>query len=132
MKRLTYTVVLLMFVLIACTGNPSQKENVASTSNSVDTSAVEAESATIEKGRAAFKNKFDKENPFDWTIDYAFYQCETCDLAAYQKAINEMVSEFFDANKKTSKLDLSFFEGIFKNMDKDQRECLGHLLCVHF
>jgi hypothetical protein len=122
MKRLTYSLALLMFLLNACSGNSSQKEKVVSIPNSADTSSVESELARILKGHAAFKNKFDKENPFDWTIDYAFYKCETCELAPYQKAINEMVSEFFDANNKTSKLDLSFFEGVFKNMDKDQRE----------
>ena len=122
MKKLTYNLTILVLCLSACAGNPSQKEKSASTTSIADSTEVEPETATIEKGHAAFKNSFDKENIFDWTIDYAYYKCETCELMPYQKAINEMVSEFFDANMKTAKLDLSFFERVFKNMDKDQRE----------
>jgi len=110
--------------LVSCTSSTSENKVDPTTLGSVDSlkNTNDLVEPGIEKGSLKFRNTFDKENVFDWVINYNFYQCETCELLPYQKKVNSLITGFFSEENKEGKLDQSFFKQVFKAMEKDQKE----------
>lgn len=114
-----------VLILFSCSQGHPKEKNVQKEINDsfVSTEIKEAEgSAFIEKGNVSFQNKFDSENIIDWTIDYNFYACTSCQLLPYQKNVNQCITNFLGVEKYKGELNRSFFEHIFKNLDAEQRQ----------
>jgi len=119
--------VLLSSVLIfySCSqGHPKEKNVQKEIIEAFVSNESEAEegSAFIEKGNVSFQNKFDAENIIDWTIEYNFYACTSCQLLPYQKNVNQCITDFLGVEKYKGELNRSFFERILKNLDAEQRQ----------
>jgi hypothetical protein len=121
MKKLHSIFAVLIFVLAACSGSNSKQLSEVPKAVSSDSTIV-TPTARVEEGKATFRNSFDPENVMDWSINYAFYSCDECELLPYQKQVNRQITAFFDENKAKDVTDKTFFDDLLKDFNKQQKE----------